>query len=549
VGLNRVVLGATDGQLWGYQDFVINVTNANDAPVIQSMPVAAALQGAPYKYQVQAFDPDGDDITYYLSAWPTNMSIDPVGGLISWVPASDQVGPAFVRLEVMDGHGGVSNQSFYIMVANVNDPPVISSASPSPASEGTPWTFRLAAWDPDGDQVNFSLLSAPYGMILNSSSWQLEWVPGQETVGRNQVVLLASDGLGGLAVQSLTVIVQDVNDPPVALGSIAPDAFQGQPYITHVNAYDPDGDTLTYSLVTQLPNMAIDRHTGVLVWYPARPQVGDYHIAVRISDLNGSYTDAIFNVTVHPSNDPPEVGPLGVLRATAGARLRFRVPASDPNGDRLLFTSTSRLFRINATTGEISFVPGDDDVGTHEFSVDVIDAGGLNATTSGVIVISGRPAGMPPARLAGYGLAGLGGFTPWLIIVIMITVLGLLVAESVRLRRLELLEEKAAAQAEAPEVPAIPGVAPAQGHKIRAAQTGPVAYRSWQRAAVQPKVKRIKKVKGLARCGLCGREISIKTGSDNYACSCGAWYHSKCFQKAGICPECGRGRNERGKKA
>jgi hypothetical protein len=513
VGLNRVVLGVTDRQLWAYQDFDINVTDANDAPVMLSVPVTTAIQGAFYRYQVRAFDPDGDELRHYLDAHPTNMSLDTGSGLVSWVPASDQTGPQFVRLEVIDGHGGVSNQSFYIMVANVNDPPVMISALPEPARQGALWTHRVVAWDPDGDELEYSLLAAPEGMTINSTSGLLEWTPGQEAVGSDQVAVRASDGNGGLVVQSFNLTVQDINDPPVMEGTIAPVAYQGRAYVSIVHAYDPDGDQLTFSLVTQLPNMEIDRHSGVLVWYPARPQVGEYHIAVNVTDENGSVATEVYNVTVIATNDPPHVRPLGVLRARAGERFRFTVQATDPDGDRLLFSSTSRLFRINATTGEISFVPGDGTVGMHEFWVEVIDPGGLNATAWGVVVIGSRPSGTPAARLAGYGLAGLGGLNPWLILAISMALAGGLSAEYFRLRGLEKRQQEAARKAADAERP-----------------------------AVAPRTKKVRKLKRGEACGFCGREISIKPGSDNHACSCGAKYHSKCFRKAGKCPECGRGK-------
>lgn len=515
VGLNRVVLGVTDRQLWAYQDFEINVSNANDAPVIHSAPGTTAIQGAMYRYMVQSTDPDNDVLRFFLVAAPTNMSIDSDTGLISWVPASDQTGPQHVLVEVIDGHGGVANQSFDVIVANVNDPPVIVSAPPPAARQGALWTYRTVAWDPDSDELEYSLLSAPEEMTINSSSGELEWRPGQEDVGSERVAVLVSDGRGGMAVQSFTLTVQDVNDPPVAAGTIAPVAYQGRAYISIVQAYDQDGDGLSYSLITQLPNMELDRHTGLLVWYPERP--GEYHIAVNIADENGSSIVAIYNVTVLRTNVPPQVRALGVLRCRIGERFRYVVQASDPDGDTLVFSSSSRLFRINSTSGEITFVPGDGAVGTHEFWVEVTDTGGLNTTVEGALVINPRPSGTPLVRIAEFGLAGLGGQNPWIVLVISMALAGVLFAESARLWRLEKREEAA----------------------IRRA-------RATDRTAVPPRMKRVKLLKRPFVCGLCGREISIKAGSDHHACSCGARYHWKCFRKAGRCPRCGRGK-ERGR--
>jgi hypothetical protein len=339
-------------------------------------------------------------------------------------------------------------------------------------------------------------------------------MPGQQAVGSERVVVLVSDGRGGMAIQNFTLLVQDVNDPPVATGTIPPVAYQGRAYVAIIQAYDPDGDELNYSLVNQLPDMELDRHTGLLVWYPELPI--PYHIVVNISDENGSFIDVIYDVSVIHSNNPPVVQPPGLLKGRAGERFRHTVQASDPDRDTLVFSSSSHLFRINSTTGEIDFIPGDDAVGNHEFTVTVVDPGGLNATAMGVLVIDPRPSGTPLARVAQFAVAGVAGLNPWLVLVISLVLAGALIAESARLWGLE-EREKAAVR--------------------RALETG--------RKAVPTRTRKAPIPKGPYQCGLCGREISIKAGSDHHACSCGARYHWKCFRKAGRCPRCGRGKVRR----
>jgi len=514
VGLNQVVLGVTDGRLWDYQVFNISVSNSNDPPFIQSVPVTTGIQGLPYSYQVQAIDPDDDTLRYLLVAYPTNMSIVTETGLITWVPAHDQTGQQHVVVQVMDGHGGVFNQSFIITVIDVNDPPIVEEPQPPAARQGALWTFRLVARDPDGDRLEFALVSAPLGMTLNSSLGELEWTPGQRDVGVERVVVLVTDGRGGMAVKGFNLAVQDVNDPPAAVGTIAPVAYQGRAYVSIVQGIDPDGDTLNYSLKTGLPDMELDRHTGLLVWYPAIP--GLYHIAVNISDENGSFTIVVYEVAVIAVNGPPQLQAPGVLRARAGERFRFALQASDPDGDRLVYTSDLRMLRMNSSTGEMAFVPSDGAVGVHVFAVTVTDPGGLNVTATGVLIVDPRPEVAPLARIAQFAMAGVGGLNPWLVLAISMVLAGVLAAESLRLWRLEDRERAAIKKALGNEKAAAPAGA------RKAAQT----RRPYE-------------------CGLCGRQISIKAGADHHACPCGAHYHSKCFRRVGRCPRCGRGRGRR----
>ena len=433
VGPNRIVISASDGPYTVYQDFCVTVINSNDAPVITSQPVTTALQGIAYSYQVQASDPDGDELRYCFTASPSGMRISSTLGQISWTPSSDQVGNNLVALDVTDGHGGKTPQSFLVNVVNVNDPPVIISSPPGPAKQGVPFSHQVLVFDPDGDPVKLSLLSYPSGMAIDASSGLIGWVPGQESVGQVSVTVLASDGNGGIDVRSFQLAVQDTNDLPVVLGDIEPVAYQDRPYITQVRAFDPDGDQLTYTLINQLEDISLDKHTGTLVWFPKIPQ--NVTMTIRITDENSSDVYAYFNVSVRPSPEPPDVEPIGLLHARVGMPFSYRVVASGPDGGRLRFAASTKLFRINSTSGLISFTPGKGDVGAHEFTVDVSDAGGLNTAVSGVLVVEEETGGLSLSKIAGFGLAGMGGSDPRLILAITLLMGGILFYQYARLRR------------------------------------------------------------------------------------------------------------------
>ena len=441
VGINRVVISASDINYTVYQDFWVTVINSNDVPVITSQPVTTALQGIPYSYQVQAYDPDGDEIRFSLNGFPAGMVIGPITGLISWTPTSDQVGIDNVTVEVTDLKDEPANQSFFVNVVNVNDPPRIESSPPATATQGTLFTYHVQVFDPDGDPVKLSLLSPPPGMTINSSSGEIEWVPGQESVGQVSVTVLASDVFGGIAYQYFQLTVQDTNDRPVRLGDIPRVAYQNQLYVAQVRAYDPDGDALTFTLENPPDVISLDKHNGTLVWLPRMAQ--DVQIAILITDENGSSIDAIFNVMVLPSPGPPVVAPIGLLHARVGETFRYTVGASDPNNGWLRFSVSPGLLSINSTSGVLSFSPDEGDVGVHEFTVDARNAAGLNTTVSGVLVVDPETGGLSLPKIAGFGLAGVGGADPRLIFVITLLMGGILFYEYARLRRREARERPA----------------------------------------------------------------------------------------------------------
>jgi len=73
-----------------------------------------------------------------------------------------------------------------------------------------------------------------------------------------------------------------VNYAPIITSIPIETAIMGVKYIYGVEATDPDGDTLTYSLTTNPDGMAIDSSTGVISWIPTA--VGAYDITVEASD-------------------------------------------------------------------------------------------------------------------------------------------------------------------------------------------------------------------------------------------------------------------------
>lgn len=157
-------------------------------------------------------------------------------------------------------------------------------------------------------------------------------------------------------------------EPPVDGG------FVNQPFVHVPNAFDQDGDSLAYELVTPMqgdstlvpnymfPNevrpgpdnlLSFDPQTGRLVW--DSPKVaGDYVLAIRVRSYhNGILVEEIlrdlyvsirplFNVPPSLIVNAPEDGLIDVL---VGQTVELEVRASDPNpGQQVTLSATGGLF-------------------------------------------------------------------------------------------------------------------------------------------------------------------------------------------------------------
>ena len=87
------------------------------------------------------------------------------------------------------------------------------------------------------------------------------------------------------------------NSSPVIESTPITTAKEGVAYTYDVEATNPNGDTLTYSLTTDLDGMTINSTTGVISWIPTEDQIGENEVVVEVSDGSKSDTQS-FTITV-----------------------------------------------------------------------------------------------------------------------------------------------------------------------------------------------------------------------------------------------------------
>jgi len=87
------------------------------------------------------------------------------------------------------------------------------------------------------------------------------------------------------------------NIPPVIESDPVTTAKEGVVYAYDVEATDPNGDTLTYSLTVSPTGMTINSTTGAISWTPTEAQIGENEVLVEVSDGSKSATQS-FTITV-----------------------------------------------------------------------------------------------------------------------------------------------------------------------------------------------------------------------------------------------------------
>lgn len=155
-------------------------------------------------------DADGDPISF---AW--NLNVKPQGSLAQLTNAetanpslvADIPGVYQVNLMVSDGYVLSQTKTVNILIDPVsgeNQRPKIISIPPDAWTATTNLSYQVRAGDPDGDYLQYRLVTAPSGMTINAKGmvlWQVADTPHKMI----PVTIEVDDGRGGVTQQKFSI--------------------------------------------------------------------------------------------------------------------------------------------------------------------------------------------------------------------------------------------------------------------------------------------------------------------------------------------------------
>jgi large repetitive protein len=368
-------------------NFTIEVVGrlAHATPVIESAPLASVSLGQTYTYDIQATDADRDALAYTLLESPIGMSLHPSRGTLRWTPAADQLGESTIVVQVSDPSGLSTTQEFKLKVSRSGGPPAITSIPPTEASIGTGYLYSIAARDAEGDPLTYRLLAAPAGMNIVSNTGVISWTPAAGQLGQQEVVIEVSDGIGGAVTQAFGIrVASGVPNLPPVIGTQAPRfGVVGQTYRYTVQATDPEGLGIRYSLGQSPLEMTIDPVTGIVEWTPTLVYVGKNVVTFIATDAGGASAVESFELDVLAANSQPTIASTAPLDVSAGATFTYQVLGRDTDRDQLTYTMTTAPAGATIDIfGKITWPTAVALIGSHNFTVRVTDPRGGVATQS-----------------------------------------------------------------------------------------------------------------------------------------------------------------------
>ncbi len=288
------------------QEFVVTASRFNRIPTITSVPVAFARTGQDYRYQVTAYDPEQQALTFSLGPGaPAGMTIDSATGLVGWRPGTDASGAHQIVVVAADPLGGQDRQSFRLDV--VDAAAALSILSPQGAYSVAPGQTLTVPLQASLADAVFGASPIPANLFVVGGN--LLFTPTTAQVGTHTLSVTAR--LGDLHASNVITITVGASNRPPEIAPIPPQSVVEAGQLTFtVLASDPDGDQVTVTAPgLNIPGALFNTFTRQFTFNPGTGQAGPHQVTFVASDGRAA---AQVDVAIQVTGRPPQQQVLGL---------------------------------------------------------------------------------------------------------------------------------------------------------------------------------------------------------------------------------------------
>ncbi|RJP75880.1 MAG: tandem-95 repeat protein, partial [Desulfobacteraceae bacterium] len=361
-------------------------TGVNFPPEMEAIGNKAIPEGEILIIAVRASDPDGDSLVFSTGNLPDGARFDPATGQFVWTPYYHQGGRSYpdILFRVTDNGTPAMSDSETITITvgdiGVNHPPELNQIGSKTVLENSTLQFTISAADPDvgsDDGITYAAGNLPEGAVFDPLTRIFSWTPGYKQSGsyRNVLFTATDDGTPPMSdSEAITITVGNVNRPPVLAEIGNQNAIEGVELELIITGKDPDGDSLTYTAVSEgadaLPSgWDFDADTQRFSWTPGFEEDGNYQVTFAVTDSGSPrYEDAkTITISVGDVNRSPVLSPIGNKTVNEGSTLSFTITATDPEGDSLSYSAANLPAgaSFNPVSQRFTWTPGYDMAGSY----------------------------------------------------------------------------------------------------------------------------------------------------------------------------------------
>lgn len=346
----------------------------NRPPTIEGSAPSSVVVGETYRFQPTARDADGDVLRYSISNRPSWAQFSTADGTLTGTPTSGNVTTySNIVISVNDGTATALLPRFSIQVRGPdNNAPSISGTPGTAVQAGQTYSFRVAANDPDGDNLTYSVTNRPRWATFSTLNGILSGTPAAADVGTfSNIRIRVSDGRVSATLPAFSIAVTAAPTPnraPTISGTPATTATVGSIYTFAPSASDPDGGALGFGFQNCPGWASCDTATGRVSGTPSA--AGTFsNIVVRVTD-NGGLSASLPAFTIRvtaPNGRAPTISGTPATSVSAGAAYNFRPTATDADGDALTFSiqNPPGWASFETSTGRLFGTPGSANAGSY----------------------------------------------------------------------------------------------------------------------------------------------------------------------------------------
>jgi gliding motility-associated-like protein/uncharacterized repeat protein (TIGR01451 family) len=369
----------------------ITVTPVSDTPVAVD-DVIITQEDNPISGDVSINDiPSADGVnTWSVLTGPSHGTISMgTDGHYTYTPNANWYGTETITYQLCDIDSDCSVASLVITVSAVNDPPIAYNDTKT-TPEDTPVSGTVSATDVDGDALTYSKGSDPaHGTVTINSNGTYTYTPGFTYNGTDNFTVVVSDGHGGTATATITIIVTSVNNIPTISDDMKV-TKEDIPVSGYLTASDLDGDVLSFSKTSNPSHgTVVLEPDGFYAYFPNKDYNGTDSFNVMVSDGHGGYDEATVTIIITPVNDAPVTNDDSKI-TNEDTPVSGKITATDPDGDVLTYTKGGGPQHGKVTidnNGNYTYTPDLDYNGNDSFIIVITDGNGGTATSTVSIVV------------------------------------------------------------------------------------------------------------------------------------------------------------------
>lgn len=344
-GSYEVILHAEGKGFSGDKIAKVFVNDVDRPPIFEKLENRVINENEEMNITLIANDPDDDEITYSANNLPVGAKLE--GNIFTWRPSYDTISKKGYWNRIISQFRTLSRnfnikftassrgeqiaQDIVIIVKDMNSAPVIEDIAPISINEEETLKIVPKVYDLDGDKVRLS-----YSGFINKDTYKSNF----RDSGNYSVKVTASDEILETS-KFVDVNIKDVNRYPIFRKMHEIKASEDDKISLLLEANDPDGDEVSYSIDNPPEDSSLERNT--FFWTPSYDLVNKKEIKkfdlVFVASDGKSETKYIVNAQIADKNRAPKIinSTKSVLARVNEPVLMF-VKATDEDGDELTYT-------------------------------------------------------------------------------------------------------------------------------------------------------------------------------------------------------------------